>query len=1700
MSEKQFEDFLVEQLLADLSGLEFRPGNKYKFKSPDFENSLELYGALLKCSTDEVVIDEDVHLPVIEFGKGKLISVLHSEPSSTEPSSFEPLVAKGFTENYISRLRDGVSGQISAIDGFALLIIHNSQLDTLMNSAEDLAADTKCWSPESIQTSLTALINEAHFAEDVSKCLLEYQFSVIKDDGSTIFGFEPLFNALLVDGDLKFNELDLLDDPIVVSMEKNPKQISKRLDENRELYQHLFFETEHFYEQRHDRLKIFSDKFIDKHFSSPVSWKSVDYETFRKEIEKNRVQQLQLLSEEVTGGYIIARPKSDTKAGLRERHIIILLSEQINKFDLKLSFQNGNIEKSQFTVKHSDLNSAPEVNVRNGLKSYATISALYDEIPAYFTITLNRDNSSETFIFRCLVMRQGDFYIDAFKSAFQINPQKKLITLQTEDNQLQIRADSAHNFELTDTGQTIDVSEFGLIDYESLANESDDLDFVIKSGNNSLTFSIEGAVATSSLALPLLLNRDRIIKLFDDRYFGEYLASKDKVSIDNSEYSVLGVRLQLLREENYFLKNRIISRSGTEEVTLSALNSVNTKLASAYEALYDYLENNKTLISLVSWGSEFLRVIEDILSCYENALEQIPLDSTLNLAQKDLLKIGLTTIQREDISEEYLSPYHPLVLSYFYNLANEMRKDSKNSFSYLPQVTLNRMTPRGLLPFVYNPNNDYSYSSQVKENAFWLKLVPQQDTSYDFVRKLVKEKINEFILAYEQLFKSETHSKLLLSGVNLSNCDEFFLGVLDYFVDRLESAYPVHVYLYDNAIEYSAFDRFSETASYDELKTWLGLHKGRAKEHADLVIDLLRTRLTFSKFIHSQVEGAQPYSHVSFFRNVEKVDLAYVTIDKFLSGVSCDGLISGEASFGDSKTGSYYTGFGLHKIDYEKYPHLRLANKIGSLQVPALKANTPYTGSNALSLAISETFTVLLDRSYDNSIWTTIIDPKVTLQFFHEQQDVVLIHYSDQYTNSSNYDAITVTKQVDLYQKLMNKDGGGHISEFNAFNGDWLLKMLTSNDTIRKERKGVIGAYKFIFGLLKDSDITWVPLSVGEMLRVSGNIGLKMTDSDFSRNVQGYKSGAISDDVLFVGFKDEQLYLLPLEVKTGATPDYLKAIEQTKELLRYLSNEILGPGTLASKLYRGLFVRQVLMQIDKYELYDVFEPDYFEPVKDRREWWLQGNYEIGLLHNYPQGFVLAHLDSADISGASYNMNDGVLITKLPMSLLNMLVSTPLQKLINDDLTTTFHVPEQYLLGQSSTKVNVEFTESSEGEVEVPEGDGVESASIETTELQEMPVAQSVANLKVMFGQNDITHEPLVWEPTNTSKFMNTNTGIIGTMGTGKTQFTKSVVTQLHRNGHENVDSKSIGLLIFDYKSDYVDDEFVTATKGKKYNLHRLPYNPLSLFGNTPMLPVHTARGFSETMGKAFGLGQKQQLKLRKLIADAYELAGIIKSDSSTWSKPAPTIADVWALFEESEPAEDSLYAALESLHELEVFESDQAKCKSLYELIDGITVIELAAYPGEIQSLVVALTLDLFYSQMQKQGKPQVKGDFRQITKMILVDEADNFMSQNFPSLRKILKEGREYGVGVLLSTQDITHFQTGDNDYSSYILTWVIHRVAKLKNQDIKAIFNASDKTEQENLMSTIGTLDKHHSLYIDGEKKIHRMKDKAFWQLLET
>lgn len=1683
MSEKRFEDFLIEKLLVALPAKAI-PGYRCQYYVPDDNYSERLVEACMRRSQDHIDL-QGVLLPYLAMPQSKLLFV------SDCPKYH-------FSENYISMLRDEVARNEGSLAGCSLMIFHSSRLDTLTNSAEDLSVEGAVWNPRTIQGYLGDLINGLPEHQDVSRVLLEHQAKLIIEQDSSAFGFQKLYESM-IDGDLRFDELELFNDPAIHDFKGNPEQIERRLEENRKLYQQIQYAVEHHAEELEDWLRDFSPRFINQHFrqNSEKPWQQVTFDEYRAERDKFRQQELEFAGLESEDLEIISRPKSDTKSGTRSIQVIVLTQpDQPGRLTLK--FIGDKIDPNEVVLEHnSKLAKQTQFQVRALKNQRTNIEVNFPIVlgPEFLTIRIKRALTTERYIFSCLILPDGLFPVKDFSTVFLVEPRKAQLTLQLEQQLIEFDS-SLETQKLTDIEQAVDINNVGVIDFQELYERSDVVSFFLVRGNYSLKVQVEGGISSDGLTLPLLFDKDRFPRLFNDQFNGQFRRTKNKVILDNQEFTPVAERLVLLQLESEFVEHGLCNLSDEKPaLTVAALRNIHPEIADAYSDLLAYYRVKKTLPSLASWGAELRGIARRFVSAVCKYLQSVPKGGNLSTDVVAVLSIG--TVLRK--GEQKLSPFHPLVLSYYVYLTDKIEEDQfYRSFAKLPDVTRRRLNPKGLLPFVYSNAHTFCFTQVQKDNAMWLDIVPQQETSFDFVRKVVAEKIEEFIATFKDLFTHVDDAPLIINSINNGPNKEIFEGILSYFQDHLDYSKRIQVNLYDDNFCETEFDRFAEMGAYDEIKSSYKLDRGKQRENADLIIDLLRTRLSFSKFRHDQT-SEQAYAHLAFFRNNQKIERVSRKISEHPSGIACDGLINGESSL--SADGRYHTAFGLAGVEYEGLDHLKLAELYGTMWQPACNLNETYHDHSAIGLTVSESFRGLLEKSYDSAAWTTIIDPKVTLEFFHSNKNLILIHYSDQYTNSSSYDAITVTRQTDLYKQVLHSTSEGLIGEFNAFNGEWLLKLVTAPEKIKRERFGIIGAYKFFSALFSQSELTWIPLSVAEMIRVAGNIGLSMSESDFSRFNQGVKAGAISDDVLFVGVSEQGLVLFPVEVKTGSA-NFAKACEQALSLKKYLE-DLLGEGSLAGKLYRGLFIRQLLMQVEKYELYEVFERGYFDHLREIRNQLLKGDYEIMQLPDYPSAAVVAHLDSQRCFETKLEVDQNVLIVELPDSLLPSLVERPLKEvqaaLIEEN---RYRVPAKWVLRGKVQVVAESYptAESASAELKAaePTAPYQEDIVVDTASTSSTEETVTTGPLVIQFGENVATGEPVYWEPTNTEKVFNTNMGIIGTMGTGKTQFTKSVITQLYRNQKSNVGGQPIGILIFDYKADYVKDDFVQATNAKVYELYNLPVNPFALFGSKPMLPMHTANLFRGTLATAFGLGNRQQNRIRSLVMEAYDAAGILPHDPSTWTKPAPTLQQVWDLYmAEEKPEQDSLYAALDDLVSFRIFEPDTTKTQSLYDLVDGVTVINLSGYDPKIQNLVVAIMLDIFYSQMHHQGSSRLEGKYRQISKMILVDEADNFMSQNFESLKKILKEGREFGVGTILSTQELTHFKTGENDYASYLLTWVIHRVADLKVQELKAIFNAQNKQDEERLMQEIRQLEKHHSLYVNGQKIITKIDDLAFWKL---
>lgn len=448
--------------------------------------------------------------------------------------------------------------------------------------------------------------------------------------------------------------------------------------------------------------------------------------------------------------------------------------------------------------------------------------------------------------------------------------------------------------------------------------------------------------------------------------------------------------------------------------------------------------------------------------------------------------------------------------------------------------------------------------------------------------------------------------------------------------------------------------------------------------------------------------------------------------------------------------------------------------------------------------------------------------------------------------------------------------------------------------------------------------------------------------------------------------------------------------------------------------------------------------------------------------------------------------------------------------VSPDLTTPMGEPDQteeQTEDEGFAGDEEEFTRDEAEEV-AGEADDVEPEpeeipeEVDDVESEPEIPSHEPESMKIVFGTDEKTNEPVVWQPNNTNLLFHTNTGIIGTMGSGKTQFTKSVIAQLFSQREHNFTGRPIGILIFDYKGDYNenDQSFQEATKAKVLKPYHLPYNPFSLrrLKRKPQLPLHTASAFADILTKQFHLGPKQSIALIRCIMRAYNKCGIT-NDESTWDLEPPTFNTVYEAYAEDEELKknDLLYAALERIYQYELFEPSSRKSKSLFDMIDGVVSIDLSGYDASMQSLIVAITLEVFYSQMQNAGASGKDNQYRELRKFIFVDEADTIMSEGFPALKKILKEGREFGVGVILSTQFLNHFAADDEDYSKYILTWVVHNVSDLKKSALEFLFrSAREDGDVSDLLPVIKSLECFHSVVKIGNQDVRFIKDKPFFE----
>lgn len=1638
------------------------------------------------------------------------------------------------TPHFLTTVRNQVASQKGEFKGTALIMFITGQLDSLLEGCSDLTKSGMPLSFERFSDSYEARVGAAFGGMTDKQVILNdaYRAKVkeFRMDELNIFDFSNIIAIIQSRTFLRadWQLLGLFPHPHLSTIPERDK-IAVNVENNKKYFESIEFAV-NYGNIDTDLKKILTTPGIDliEEGMHDGSWKDIDYEILKAHFVKdNAAKAVEFLHLDRNNNEEHIQPwgRLDEKSK-RLHHIILFNTTAGYPFVQDLMF--GSTLRGELTLSPG---SAEKISVEKiGKNLRLTVRKPFCN--GDFVLLTYTDHKVKTakFQFRIWAVDGAGDFLEKYYTRYSIDVKGRLEL--SEDNkfvEIYPEAEAGIQEDLK-AGGAYQVEEQQKLSLAIQSEEEDALEFSLLYNGQSLSCVAKQVISSLETIKGWDVWQKKRTNQSSYRY--SYVEATDVLRVithEQIEVNPVGEFKKMLKLELQMMGTLAHCWQQSDNDVLTPRKLILApELLDAYEAYYNFLHKNNGLPSLVYLNEEGRTLAKRYVDLFTSEVVDIGDGNMLSDPSKsELIMLG-TVCESSSAQMLKFSPLHPLMVAYQLEVYQELGSDT------LYDAMLKKLTPLNIVPYLYwsNPGDDGRKLYASKENIhspewqfYSSDLQFKQFSGREFIRDLVSEKISEFVQNFSFLFDFDKWAPIRINVYNMGDCLHVLQGIFDYYKDFIldgKSIFdlrPIELFLYGSEKFVTTFERLSHLIQREDIVGSFELSTNSKRIDFDELINEFRKKV---KYFALQKNSATQYAHLTFYQFDKKGAIGTGREHaKIPTGLSLNGLINDLPSYYHDDT--FVTGFGTEFSD-----------TTGGLINTALAYNA--LGKIAFSkdlFRLGEVVCTNLDTAikadlaelYDHSQWVIFVDPQFDLSFFKDDSDLIMVHYSDQYSNASGFDAITVSNKANQYANLLgnilkkqdvvygDKDIRRIIDLFNGINGQWLIKMIgKKDDNARKEKLSIPAALKVALAYFDHPGVIWVPVSLEEILRISGGAGLSQKEGLFSAKNLGARNEH-SDDLLLIGLYQREgrlkMELYPIEVKIGNNQsDTLeKARKQAAKTRDLLYERLTAEDKFEAKFYRLFFAKLAIINAGKMALYEIWdEKEWSRVFQEFRQQLMNDDFDISdTLSPYIKNYAVIAF-TKDLTDISYSVEDEGVIIKLyeKDAYHNLIRGVDQIKHLALDIPNPM-ATELFLVNQLSAWAPGHSTSiDMAGKVGKKEfvDEAEEGISLIPEDISEKIIPPVFDPVQIKVGNRIADDFQISWWPTDTTKTMHTNTGIIGTMGTGKTQFTKSLVTQLSRASEHNIGGKKIGILIFDYKGDYLDKEFTEATGAKIYQLHNLPYNPLAIDvseHSMPLLPLHIASTLQETISNAFNLGNKQKALLKEAIMATYQEKGIFKNLPDTWTRTAPTISDVCELYlDDDKVAVDSLHAALSQLLDFEIFQPDGGKTSSLYDLIDGVTVIKLSGYSADIQNLVVAITLDAFYSQMQKNGHSRIDGNYRQLTKMVLVDEADNFLSKNFLSLRKILKEGREFGVGTILSTQFLSHFSTAENEYDQYILSWIIHRVNDVKVRDIDALFSVQEKDKKEKLIQTIKKLQKHQSLVSLGGSAPVVIEDMPFWKLM--
>ncbi|UGB33146.1 DNA phosphorothioation-dependent restriction protein DptH [Metabacillus sp. B2-18] len=1040
----QFYNYIVEIILQYFKETSVKAGDRYYLHLDKDEDVKDLISTLYNQeNVAEFTYKHELGEPYktfnIEVNGIKLVIASTSE--TVKP-------------DFLVTLRNQVGEQKGVWKNTALLSIVSEQLDSILGGSSDLQKEGMPLHPntlykkikDDIEDSVLSKVEKIILFDNIDRLIKELALQQI-----TFFDFEDIFSTLAkgtIDS-VDYKKFGLFKDEDLSTFTGN--RLKERLNLNRDLFDNV--------RRIHD-FGLNAEEELEKNFSSEgitklkqEEWTEVPFSQVNKFHEDYLFlkKKTKVLLKEVTVKDNLAfwdKAEKETSAGNRKRHIIIFNPHKKEEINIQVSFtfeggKDKKLYKEFFKVQNTYKSLITEKVGNTNIQLTLTAN---ETNPTFAKFSYKHDNKASLGAeFSIVILPIEADLLEPFKTTYMVNSKLNFIEINTNESQLSVgQGFNRKEIEITENNQIIKFDrdeQLLLLPQPEAFNDEDELQFYIEDLN---TNGVVPLLFKNELPESTPITGARIWKLKREKQ-RNFELNNNKLIFGNSEYYFHAEYRQFFNWESTWLDGGFrCARLDADELTKENIK-LSEELREAYSRYITYFKTINSIPSLCFLNSELELRAKDYVQAYINEIKSFDERDEAGSKGRDLFKLG-TVIGTNIV---YLTPFHPLIVAYQIKLNDDLSSEEVDN------SILNRLTPESLLPFIYIYNNgEQLYKPDYQQSAVeWMAFKPVNQVSVSdanqYLAKVIEDKLQQFEDHFSYLFIDNSKAPLQINVINIVNDHEIFRGIINWMIKRLkakgiDAIKRVEITLYNEEQE-SAFDLFSRIETIEQFEDHFNVSLKVKDMEPNDILRFIREKLSYFKS-----RDNYKYAHISFYKMQAQESFALQPMSDMNSGLSLNGLYSSLSSMKGKE--NYRSGFGTKAYEIEENNILtQTAYYLNELAANLRnEGNDAYHKGEAIFSRTTTTDDETLEKIFNSSYWVTFVDPSVDLSFFNEYgKNLVVIHYSDQYSSSNRYDAITVTDKSNQYFSVIseflkekNVEGSDEnvintIKAFNTFNGEW---------------------------------------------------------------------------------------------------------------------------------------------------------------------------------------------------------------------------------------------------------------------------------------------------------------------------------------------------------------------------------------------------------------------------------------------------------------------------------------------------------------------------------------------------------------------------------------------------------------------------------------------------------------------------------------